>query len=134
MPVAGRLRGLWPPVGLMLGIFMLSSVPGPSAEAPRWSGLVPPALQNLLHIPVFALLAWLWARFFARFERLRPGLVLGGALLISATWGLLDEYHQYHVPGRYASSLDVVLDLVGAVIGALLWWAGGRPGELTRPS
>ncbi|MGN1148166.1 MAG: VanZ family protein, partial [Lachnospiraceae bacterium] len=32
----------------------------------------------------------------------------------------LDEFHQYFVPGRWASLLDVLLDTCGGAVGALL--------------
>lgn len=38
-------------------------------------------------------------------------------ILVSAA---LDEFHQYFIPGRYASFADVLLDTCGGVCGALL--------------
>lgn len=43
---------------------------------------------------------------------------------LTAAWVLLsaaaDEFHQYFVPGRYASFLDVLLDTCGGLFGILL--------------
>ncbi len=36
----------------------------------------------------------------------------------------LDEFHQYFVPGRYASFQDVLLDAVGGISGVLAFAAG----------
>lgn len=59
--------------------------------------------------------------------------------MLTAAWVFLsaagDELHQYFVPGRYASFLDVLLDTWGGVCGMLfciltVWlcgkWAGRR--------
>ncbi len=48
----------------------------------------------------------------------------GKAYLISILWvavsATLDEWHQYYVPGRYASVWDVLLDTFGGMTGACL--------------
>lgn len=41
------------------------------------------------------------------------------AVLLATLFGVSDEIHQYFVPGRQADVLDVVADLVGALVGAL---------------
>lgn len=41
------------------------------------------------------------------------------AVLLATLFGVSDEVHQYFVPGRHADVLDVVADLVGALLGAL---------------
>ena len=39
-------------------------------------------------------------------------------IALTATYGLLDEYHQSYVPGRDASLADSLADITGAVLGA----------------
>ena len=42
------------------------------------------------------------------------------AFLLCFAYGVLIEVGQYYIPGRYMSSLDVVANFSGAVIGAVL--------------
>jgi VanZ family protein len=58
-----------------------------------------------------AMLTWELPRF--------RGASLGAA--IAAGLGLLDEFHQYFVPGRNPSLGDALADAVGAIIGAALF-------------
>ena len=44
------------------------------------------------------------------------------ALLISASYAALDEFHQLFVATRTASSRDVTIDIFGAVIALALCW------------
>jgi VanZ family protein len=39
----------------------------------------------------------------------------------SALYGLSDEFHQHFVPGRTFQWLDIVFDIIGALIGILLY-------------
>lgn len=42
------------------------------------------------------------------------------AIIIASAFGILDEIHQYFVPGRDCSPLDWFIDLLGASFGALI--------------
>ncbi len=110
------------PLAWMAGLFWLSSIPGePSAQDPEFYvfvSWVPPTLQNLLHVPVFGALAWLWCWSLpAWMQDDRSISVL--AFVLTAGYGVLDELHQAWVPGRYATWTDVSLNVIGAAIG--LW-------------
>ena len=107
----------------MGAIYWLSSLPGDvDPELDSLAGIIawtPPALQNLLHIPLFGLLAWLWYRTLEAWQISRgPSLVT--AFVLSAGFGIYDEWHQLHVPGRYASFTDITLNCTGAILA--LWW------------
>jgi len=116
-------RAFGPPLLLMGLIFVLSSIPGQVEDGvlgmftkldPQW--------QNLLHIPLFGGLQFLWLRAFGRI-----GQVGGKAWLvclgITLGYGVLDELHQLFVPGRYASLLDMLLNALGAVLATMgFWW------------
>jgi len=110
------------PLLLMVAIFLLSSIPSKvDDEAMRLLVEPDPQLQNLLHIPMFGLLQWLWLRAYAGIGRVDGCTVLTcGA--ITAGYGVFDEFHQLIVPGRFASLTDVLLNLVGVVIGTLVFW------------
>ncbi|MCS6857959.1 MAG: VanZ family protein [Sandaracinaceae bacterium] len=46
------------------------------------------------------------------------------ALMLTVSWGVLDEIHQAFVPGRSADPLDLLADFVGSglgVFGRILW-------------
>ncbi len=122
-----RVRGKPPkraalclPLAYMAGIFWLSSIPGePSPQDPGTFVLVawvPPALQNMLHVPLFGALAWLWRWTLEAWTTRAPGIIAG---LLTAGYGIVDELHQALVPGRYGSLTDMSLNIIGAAIG--LW-------------
>jgi len=104
------------------GIYWLSLLPGDID--PATAGLygiiawTPPAAQNLLHVPVFGVLTWLWWRSLQGWIN-QPRQALLMAFLLATGYGILDEWHQLHVPGRYASFTDILLNTLGAL--ASLW-------------
>jgi VanZ family protein len=93
------------PLSVMAVIFILSGRPAP-ADLRHGADLV-------VHVLVFGwlCLTWIWAL------EGRTGL----ACVLTATYGLVDEWHQWHTPGRHASVSDVCADLFGAVLAAVLW-------------
>ena len=99
------------------GIFLLSSIPDdgdPETTAEQLLQWATPQLQNLLHIPLFGGLAavwyWTWVSFLH--DRRRSAIA---AFLVTGTYAFLDEWHQLHVPGRFGSLTDIVLNLIGIV-------------------
>ena len=115
-------RAFAPPLLLMGLIFVLSAIPGRVEEGMfRVLTELDPTWQNLLHIPVFALLQYLWLRAFALIGKTGTVPVVL-SFIFTLGYGALDELHQYFVPGRYASLLDVLLDGGGAVLGVLGFW------------
>lgn len=105
----------------MVAIFVLSSIPGKgSGKAVQFIVDLAPQLQNLLHIPLFALLQFLWLRALAA-QGARGAGLFASSLLITVGYGLLDEFHQSFVPGRYASLTDLLLNLTGALVGVLVY-------------
>ena len=100
-----------PPIGMMISIFMLSSIPGQSPESDlAFFTEIDPKLQNLLHIPLFGLLQILWLRALTKLGSSGWHHILV-CMSISLLYGLFDELHQMFVPGRYASLTDVFLTL-----------------------
>lgn len=78
------------------------------------------------HLAVYGLLAaTVWWSAEGRVATSGRRLVL--AFLLVMTYGVIDEIHQRFVPGRTASTGDLVVDAVGA-IGVLLplWWRERR--------
>ena len=105
----------------MLLITGASSIPMDGSAA-RFTFLtsLKPGIQNLLHIPIFGFLAYLWLRaFFTIYRSIFMCAIL--ALIITVVFGAIDEIHQLYVPGRYAGLLDIILNAVGAVMGVAVF-------------
>jgi len=108
------------PLLYMAGIFFLSSISDQGAANDTLNPLawITPNVQNFLHLPVYGGLASLW------FWALRHWVSESGykyllALILTIGYGLLDEWHQTFVPGRYGSFTDAGYNVIGAVVG--LW-------------
>ena len=93
-------------------IFYLSSQP--SIDTPSLF----PGQDKLFHMIAFGVLGFfLMGGVKARSNGYRTGQVwLVVALVV--LYGLLDEFHQYFVPGRNADIFDVLADAAGALLGA----------------
>ena len=97
-------------------IIYASSIPG----KPLWGNgsMAEQVISNLVHIPAYALLSFLWLK---TFDKMRPriqflkvnALILTGLLLFAVS----DEIHQSFIPGRTASYIDVGLDIAGIFLG-----------------
>ncbi|NNJ94423.1 MAG: VanZ family protein [Halobacteria archaeon] len=58
-----------------------------------------------------------------------------GVTLLTALYGLLDEYHQSFVPGRNPALGDALADLAGGLLGALfMYLLARRAARRLRPS
>ena len=120
-PGTGTARW-FPPLAYTLLLFGLSSIPGtPTTDADsirRFLLWMPPALQNVLHVPQYALLSWLWCR---------AGATPRAAVVCSVAYAVFEETYQVFVPGRFGSFTDLALDVVGIAVGvACFRRSGGR--------
>lgn len=107
------------PFSYMAIIFVLSAIPGDEHNANF--GIITrlrPEIQNLLHLPMYGALAVLWFLALRNFKLTYHGSLLA-AVFISISYGFCDELHQYFVPGRYMSLLDVGFNLVGVALASL---------------
>ena len=108
----------------MAVLYWLSSLPGtPLPDDPAIYALfywISPSVQNAMHVPAYAALAWAWRWALGAWLR-RSSARAAGACAIASIYGVSDEWHQSFVPGRYASLTDVMLDVAGAVLG--IWIA-----------
>lgn len=107
-----RLLKLWAPAVVWMSVlFYLSSLSDP---APGDLSMIPDWIS---HPVAYAILAFLFCRALAAG---RP-LVLGHALVavaLATAYGITDEWHQSFVARRDASTVDVVKDLAGAIVGS----------------
>lgn len=98
-------------------VFMtvLSHTPGPTSGAEsRWlaktTGIREGMLRRAAHVFLFAVLGLL------------AGLGFGWTgVAVAAVWGLIDESTKVWIPGRHCSAMDIGLNLIGCVIGSLVW-------------
>ena len=110
-----------PPLILMGLIFISSSISmdGESEHFKFLMGLTP-TVQNLLHIPLFGLLSYLWLNALTKNGCLgKKKLII--TIIITLGYGLLDEFHQTFVPGRYGSLTDMLLNIVGIITGTVIY-------------
>ena len=103
-------------VAYMAALFLLSSIPDDDGLGSRIL-FPPPSVQNLLHVPVYAGLTWIWWR---ALTTPKPLAKAGWAAAIAISYGVLDEVHQMYVPGRYGSVTDALLNAAGAA--AVVAW------------
>ena len=75
------------------------------------------------HLFVYAVLAFLLTRALKNGTQLRQSVSLVAiAWLGSTMFAVLDEFHQFFVPSRSAAVGDVVIDSIGALLGAMIYW------------
>lgn len=103
-------------------LFLVTSWPNPpEVEA----GGFP--LDKLTHFLLYAVEAVLLHR--AIRWKGRSGVVMSRVMAIVGTmavWGMLDETHQEWIPGRRMDTGDLVADIAGAAVGAVLGEAIAR--------
>jgi len=101
----------------MLVIFILSHIPSGTNNAIDYARFkwFTQEIGNLLHIPLFGGLAYLWIKYFQCLGYSQK-TVKYSALLLSLLYGISDEAHQYFIPGRFASFSDLLLNLVGILL------------------
>ncbi len=80
---------------------------------------IAPLPWNYLHVPAFCGLTLLWDEVFIRWGyKSRRALMAAAALAF--LFGMVIELSQLHMPGRYASRADVVLNVIGIGLALLI--------------
>jgi VanZ family protein len=125
-PTARFRRHLWawgPAVIWASVIFLLSSLAGNHVPT------LPGQTDKLVHGTVYAILGalcfraiamtWTWPH--------RPAIAI--ATLLALLYGVTDEIHQTFTPGRTPDWRDALADMIGGLVGALVFAAvsRGRP-------
>ncbi len=107
----------WPLVIYCIAIFVQSCFPSPEV------------IQQLdlsdksLHLGGYTLLGALMVRMLKReLPGQRPWKIIVLAVVLSTFYGVSDELHQALVPGRHADIMDIMADLTGSILGAILFW------------
>lgn len=86
-----------------------------SGMVPVFPGIWEALIKKSAHVLAFGMLAWLFMRAFLTWQ-MTPKQAAYLAITCTICYALLDETHQYFVPGRHASALDIGLDFIGAVL------------------
>jgi VanZ family protein len=76
-------------------------------------------VRKTAHFVEYAMLAVLFTRALAIPRRPIPAAVVVQTIVCCALYASADEIHQYFVPTRGGSALDVALDTLGATVGTL---------------
>lgn len=101
-----------PAFGVMVTIFVASHIPGDKIHPPEFLGY-----DKFWHALEYAILAL--TLLYAQRVKLQGQNFL--ILLFCIGYGISDEIHQYFIPLRHASILDVVADSIGALLSILGW-------------
>ena len=98
-------------------IFYLSSQP--SIETPALF----PGQDKLFHLIAFGILGFLAMGTRQASQQGHPTRQVWRVVLAVTLYGILDEFHQYFVPGRSADVYDVLADAIGGLLGAwAMYW------------
>ena len=99
-------------------LFFLSSQPGDSLDLPDIINL-----DKGLHVIAYGVLA-LSALFAVPEQKYQanPFKISLLVVLFCLLYGISDEFHQYFVPGRMSSIIDLMADTMGAVVAVWIWY------------
>ncbi|MEH7384007.1 VanZ family protein [Bacillus sp. JJ1521] len=97
----------------MIFIFILSSLPSDAIVNTPFSW--DQAFKESLHLIEFGILYGLWVLFFLVQGKFTPKTSILAAVLAIA-YGFSDEFHQYFVPYRSATVIDLVKDTIGVLV------------------
>ena len=113
----------------LVGLWMLSSVPGDDIELPSFPGA--DKLAHLIYFAVGGALLALSIRAVRSWKRWR---VIWIVLLAMVVIGAVDEFHQLHTVNRAgADPFDWLADCVGGFLGAVvIGWLYVRASERSR--
>jgi VanZ family protein len=106
------------PILYMTAIWFMSSNPADAiVELPRGDRLVKESL-HLVEFGILYILLFLALLTFCGINR-KINLFL---ILISSLYGLTDEIHQYFVPYRSATFIDLVKDVIGVLVASWVFY------------
>ncbi len=91
-------------------IFILSSIPQPP------SYIEEPGFDKIKHVIEYSILGFFTLGCFTDRNRVKIIILV---IIVCSLYGILDEIHQHFVPGRYSSSLDMVANSVGSILGVM---------------
>ena len=108
------LRYWLPPFLYAALIFFLSSIPGKEYPYPFFSA------DKLVHVVEYAVLGYLVARAFG-YDLHGSKILFVRSLVVCVLYGVSDELHQWFVPNRVVSVMDLLADIAGSVLGIVIY-------------
>ena len=113
---------------MMIAIFILSSIPGDQFPEIQFK-----LADKIVHFFIFGILGLLLARSIN--NTVNPfwnDRYILWSVLIGIVYGLVDEWHQMYIPGRYTSLSDWIADFLGVVcfVALYFYWIGRRTLDL----
>ena len=100
---------------------VISKTPQTQEEWNLW-GMIVPFVRKLAHIFLYSIFSTAFYLYICTVKRLNKKSIKGRLILtvaLAMLIGVLDEYHQSFIPGRGASFWDVIIDVIGALLGVM---------------
>lgn len=107
-------------------IFLLSSQSGSSFEDAEDALDFLPAADFFAHFILYFMLGALVHTALRIYLPKRKDLLAIDTVIFCLLYGVSDEFHQSFVPGRTASGIDLLADVLGASLAVTLWLAFAR--------
>ena len=108
-----------------MGLLFIVAIEPDTGSPDDLMSSIHPTVANLLHVPAYGILGWLWI-LSLRGRGLVKSRVVGVTLAVCVLYGAALELVQTVVPGRFVSVWDVLANLAGVVIVCAWYAAGGR--------
>lgn len=99
-------------------IFLFSSIPNLRIEELGFWDFI---LRKIFHITEYAVLSILLVNALFVSVGFRKSNIYFLSFVLGVLYAISDEIHQYFVPGRFFSIVDIIIDNVGVAIGIILW-------------
>jgi VanZ family protein len=104
-------------------IFFLSNLSGDLLSPERVYGFdIDALMKHFLEFSVLGILVTNFSWQLTEKNSFRRDLVtFFSSSAFSASYGILDEFHQYFVPTRYCTFFDMLTDIVGSITGVFIF-------------
>ena len=123
MRIENRFVRYWLPAIVWCAIIFAQSAFATPDIGPLW-----PFFDKMAHTGIYALLGLLLCRALNTLDgwQARTARLLLTATVLTALYGLSDEWHQSFVPARHAEAADLLADLLGGLLGSGLYLLVGK--------
>ena len=105
-------------VGVVIALSIAPGIERPGDSMFSWLVVnTATPIQKAMHVAVYALLAvlWMWTLDSVESRAIRVAVTLA----VCVGLGAVLEWHQTQVPGRFGTVADVVLNVIGAILGLI---------------
>ncbi len=111
----GRIKSYLPAIVWASLILAVSSAPDFSTP-----GLGFAMTDKIAHFVEYFILGFLTAKAVSTFD-LKPLKIFWISSALASGYGILDEIHQFLIPGRTTEGLDMVADILGSILAVALF-------------